>query len=487
MQLQPLFDDIVARHARVLVIGLGVTGIETARFLHSRGAVPVCIESKSLEEYRKGSRFAEAAEGLKSEGIELYFGVDLLKIRSLLKGSALCVISPGVPLSHPLLMEVQRKKIPVTSEFELGIELAGLPSVVVTGSNGKSTVVTLVDAMLKAAGFRSFLCGNIGRPVISQIGEAGRPVDDGKSFLVVEASSYQLESCESLKPKVGVFLNLSNNHLERHGSMEAYFEAKKNLFIRQDASDVAIVNTDDPYGARIPDASRAGVVGFGVWRSGDVGDFAQIQYDRPGGVDRVRLFIDGSEEEVFDCTRCQLVGRHTRYNVAAAVSAARSLGVGREIIENVLETFRPLEHRLEVVTERDSVIYINDSKSTTVASTCVAVETVLEYFPPKYLVLLIGGLAKRASWESMLKVLKENEARLRGIICFGKDGGMLRRELRRIKMEADECATMKEGVLKAMEIAHHNDVVLLSPGCASFDEFRDFEERGDTFRQIVGC
>ncbi len=488
MNLPKVFEDLVSKRAKVLVVGLGITGIETALFLHERRLQPVCVESKSADEYAKSSRFAGRLADLTAAKITVHFGVDQVKIRSIAREVSLCVISPGVPLSHPLLMEVQKKKIPVTGEFELGIELAGLPDIVVTGSNGKSTAVTLVDAMLKAGGRASFLCGNIGVPVIGQLAEILKSGSSGAAgdgrYLVVEASSYQLESCESLKPKVGAFLNLSTNHLERHGSMEAYFEAKKNLFVRQDSSDLAIVNMDDPYGERIADAVRSRIIGIGFGMPGAEMDFARIRYSRPEGIDRIILTMNG-EEEVFECGRSNLVGRHNRYNIAAAVAIARSLRVPAAAVQEVIDSSAPLAHRIEIVAEKNSVTYVNDSKSTTVASTCAAVETALEYFPPKHLVLLLGGLAKKSSWEPVLDVLKKNESRLRAVICFGKDGGMLKRELKRVKIESIECPGLSDAVRQSMNLARHNDLVLLSPGCASFDEFKDFEERGDTFRKLV--
>lgn len=492
MKLTSLFEDIVARNGKVLVIGLGITGIEAARFLHARGASPLCVESKSWDEYRASSKYVAQCEQLKAAGVPLNFGVGAVNIRRFLKDVSLCVVSPGVPLSHPLIIEVQKKKIRTTGEFEMGVELAGIPAVIVTGSNGKSTVVTLLHEFLSAAGKQSFLCGNIGEPVISQLPgiiERARSGETGERYLVVEASSYQLESCESLKPRVAVFLNLSNNHLERHGTMEAYFEAKRNGFIRQDEGDISIINTDDPYGVRLAAGLRSRIISFGFNLPPVEGqerndEYARIFYDRIAKVDRIQMRIEG-REETYDVSAAGLTGRHTRYNICAAVVAARAMGVSSETINSVIPRFQNLPHRIERVVESGGMLFINDSKSTTVASTCAAFLTVLEYFPPREIVLMIGGQAKKTSWEPLLRLLDEQRDRLRGVVCFGRDGGMLKRELKRVKIDGVETPNLKSAVERAREMATHGDVVLLSPGCASFDEFKDFEERGDSFKRLV--
>ncbi|MBN8548981.1 MAG: NAD-binding protein, partial [Deltaproteobacteria bacterium] len=247
MNARSTLQHIVAEKLRVLVVGLGISGIETARFLTRCGISTVAVERTDEARFLKTTKFSSALQELRQAGVELHFGVDGEGAAGLFDRVALAILSPGVSLETAMCGALKRHSIPFMSELELGLELFQLPYVVVTGSNGKTTTVTLLHELLRAAGFDSRLCGNVGVPVVADLTKEhvfSEPPKE-KRVLVVEASSYQLETCSSIKPKVAVLLNLSDNHLERHGTLQRYFEAKARAFANQDGNDFAVLNADD--------------------------------------------------------------------------------------------------------------------------------------------------------------------------------------------------------------------------------------------------
>jgi len=256
---------IIAEKRRILVVGLGISGIETAKFLVRCGINVVTIESTDEERYSKSSKFGNSLKELRDLGVECRFGVDGEGAATFLDAVDLAVLSPGVSLESAMCGTLKRHNIPFISELELGLELYRLPSVIVTGSNGKSTTVTLIHELLKSAGFESKLCGNVGIPVVADLTRehvCSAPAPS-KKVLVVEASSYQLETCRSVRPKVAVLLNISDNHLERHGTLQRYFDAKSRLFANQDRTDFAVLNCDDPIVFSLAERLAGQVVAFG--------------------------------------------------------------------------------------------------------------------------------------------------------------------------------------------------------------------------------
>ncbi len=495
MSFRSLIQELITRNSTVLVLGLGVSGIETAQFLHRIGLKARCIERTPEVEFRAKSKFARRVDEMKSAGVEFRFGVDGERVAEELAGVELCVVSPGVSLESAVVGALRRHGKKIVSELELGIELRSEVTAVVTGSNGKSTTVTLLHEMLSAGGIPTTLCGNIGTPVVTDITpeslqERRSDSANPSAWLVVEASSYQLEACQVLKPKIGVFLNLSDNHLERHGSMERYFAAKAQLFALQDQTDIAILNCDDLYTKRLVQSVSGTVATFGIGAAlSQSKHHAQIQFNPRGGQDEVSILI-GGVREVVSALGTRLIGLHNRYNIAAAALAARIAGVQSSTIQEVVRTFQPLEHRIEFVrggADGSGPLVINDSKATTVAAAAAAVQCVRESFPSQRLQLMIGGFAKAGSWDPLLNLLVQHSSSLLPVICFGKDGPLLASHCRERGVPWQIAPSVAGAVEASRTLANgSSDVVqLFSPGCASFDEFSDFEARGRCFKDLV--
>jgi UDP-N-acetylmuramoylalanine--D-glutamate ligase len=306
--------------------------------------------------------------------------------------------------------------------------------------------------------------------------------------LVVEASSYQLEGSAFLKPHVSVVLNISENHLERHGSLERYAAAKERALRLQTAEDVAVINGDDPMVVGMARRCRASKAVFGIAQEGDLSKlsstWAHISYlNNPYG----KILVSrGGELEEYLTDHVRLLGRHNRYNMAAAILVARHMGVPPEIVQAGLESFPPLEHRLEIIHNLGGQIVINDSKSTTVAATVAALSTVREHYPSARVALMIGGLSKAGSWEPLLsRISSRSGASGISVVCFGQDGALLASHCRAAGISHVVAPRLQEATTQALSMTLGGGVALLSPGCASFDEFKDFEHRGAAFKVLV--
>jgi UDP-N-acetylmuramoylalanine--D-glutamate ligase len=326
----------------------------------------------------------------------------------------------------------------------------------------------------------------VGTPVIANAELLSEAAEE-RSILVVEASSYQLEACTVLKPAVSVLLNVSENHLERHGSIERYAAAKSRVLRLQDTGDLAIANADDPVVREMARASRAIVAFFGGCEErllqGLSETWAQIsQVDNLAGI--IRVQINGGLEE-YSMRGVSLLGPHNRFNMAAAILATRRIGVPKERVQEALESFAPLEHRLEVCVRDVARTVINDSKSTTVAASVAALATVKQAFPEQPVALMLGGLSKAGSWKPLLDEVRKDKVIMLPVVCFGKDGPLLGSHCRAAGIEHVIVPSLQDAAAQGLELTNRGGVVLLSPGCASFDEFSDFEHRGREFKRYV--
>jgi UDP-N-acetylmuramoylalanine--D-glutamate ligase len=489
MDFRKLILQIKEEGSKVLVVGLGISGIETGLFLRRMDIPVIAVERENADRYKAKSKFGPSLSALESAGAKLHFGTDGEGIRPHLEGVKLAVLSPGVSLESAVAGTLKRAGVPFVSELELAIALLGWPCIAVTGSNGKTTTVSLIHAMLTASGMKATLCGNVGVPVISSV-QPEHLLSGAASeaqTLVVEASSYQLESCTVLRPKVGVLLDLSDNHLERHGSMQRYFDSKARMFQCQTAEDFAVINAEDTWSRGLQRSLPSKVALFGTppnvkssaWRS-----FTEVDPKTTSEI--LHVSIAGKEEQ-YSLERCRLLGAHNRANLAASALGARLMGATQSGVQRAIDDFVPLTHRLEPLGEVQGVLYINDSKSTTVAASVAALDTVLQAFPGRQVTLMIGGLAKAGSWEPLFTLIERHKSSLRPILCFGQDARILANHCKAHTVPHQVADTLQSGVELAARQAKPNELVLLSPGCASFDQFTDFEQRGDVFKSLVAA
>ncbi len=491
MKFKSYIEKLVVDRKNVLVVGLGISGVASAGFFRRLGIGVLVVEKMREDDFNARGKYLDQVRELRASGVKVYFGVDGVDVLRFLDSVGLVVVSPGISHRSPVYQALQGAGVKLVTEFELGIELyrelRGARSIVVTGSNGKSTTVSIIEHVLKHAGIPSHLCGNIGTPVVSELGLEdfkGGKISE-KVALVVEASSYQLEGCTELKPNIGVLLNVSDNHLERHGNMENYLAAKENLFMRQDGNDIAILNNDDKLVSEVAARVKSAVFYFGrngPQASGKMGAF--FDYEPSEARDQLVLSL-GDGKEILDLSDLKLPGTHNRYNAAAAVLSLRLQGVALDCIVSGLPSFMPLEHRIEYVRSAHECLVFNDSKATTVAATVAAFNCIKESFPDKRITLMIGGEAKEGSWLPLMTILKESLGRINPVVCFGRDGEMLFVKCIGTGLAAEKFGTLKGATSYILEKSLPSDVVLFSPGCASFDEFLDFEDRGRKFKMWV--
>jgi UDP-N-acetylmuramoylalanine--D-glutamate ligase len=437
-----------------LVVGAGRSGLAAARLLHGRGLDVLVCDAMPRE------RAAEAAASLESLGVTAHWGRD---DEGLLDGRDAVVWSPGIPHTHRLATAARSRGIPVLAELELGYRSSRAPFVCVTGTNGKSTTTDLIGALIRAAGREVEVCGNIGRAVC----EVAERVGPG-GFLVVEVSSFQLETVDALEPHVAVWLNLTPDHLDRHGDLDTYGALKQRLFARQTAADHAVWNADDT-GVMERRAGRARTLLFSVRREVEEGAFA-----RDG---RVWLARGRGAAPLMDAREIRLRGPHNLSNVLAALAATLPLQIPSAVLSETLRDYPGLEHRLEPVATIDGVEFVNDSKATNVASLAVALES---FELP--VVLIAGGRDKGQDFAPLAPLVRE---RVREAVLIGEGAAGMAAAWAGATCSRAE--TLAAAVERAFEVARQGgaDVVLLSPGCASFDMFTDYEDRGRRFKAEV--
>ena len=445
--------SIELRKMRVLVVGLARTGVATALFCAKHNAIVTATD------VRPESDLGEIPAKLREAGVTLELGGH--SERTYL-AQDLIIPSPGVPADDDLLVKARTKKITVWSEIELAYRFLEGELIGITGSNGKTTTTTLVHHILKAAGKNAILAGNVGTALISCVEQM-----NAQTWSVVELSSFQLELTDQFRPDIGVFLNLTPDHLDRHKTMEAYAAAKKRVFEKQTELDAAVLNADDtPTAALAPRKPQV----FWFSRKKDVAQGACLR-----GEDIV-ITHRGKDEFVMKVSEIPLAGSHNVENVLAAVMAARLANVDAPTIASAVRAFAGVEHRLEFVAEIAGVRYFNDSKATNVDATLKA----LDAFPARILVIL-GGKDKGSDYTVLQKPLRE-KAMLALLIGAAAD----KIELQIAGSVAIERAgTMEKAVETASQAARPGDVVLLAPACASFDQFENYEHRGRVFKELV--
>jgi UDP-N-acetylmuramoylalanine--D-glutamate ligase len=448
---------------RVLVVGLGKSGVASALFLKAHGARVTVSDTKSGDELRN------EIPALLDHGITVETGGHGERT---FRGQDLIVVSPGVPVDAPLLVQARAMGEAVIGEIELAAQFLPGPIVAITGSNGKTTTTTLAGEIMTAGGLPTLVGGNIGTPAIS-LAERAKP----EIVIVLEVSSFQLETIQAFRPKVAVVLNVTPDHLDRHGTFEAYVDAKARIFENQRGDDFAVLNQDDPACLKMAARTRAQVFWFSRQK-----EVKQGAWVREGNI----LFRDARAEaktpqrEIMLVSEIPLKGAHNLENVLAAVCAGALMGCAPEKIRHAVREFKAVEHRLEFVATIRGVDYYNDSKATNVDATIKA----LESFPAN-IHLILGGKDKGSDYSVLNELLRQ---RVKRVYTIGAAAGKIESQIVSSKgggVEVVHAETLENAVRKANAAAEPGDVVLLAPACASFDQFKNYEQRGQAFKEIV--
>jgi UDP-N-acetylmuramoylalanine--D-glutamate ligase len=446
-------------------VGFGLSGVAVARYMVKQGARVTVTDMKQKSELTDS---VNACADLK---IEYELGKHNPKSFHM---AELIVVSPGVPLNIKPLEEAREKQIPITSEVELAAQALKEPLIAITGTNGKTTTTAMIGEMFAADDKPAYVGGNIGKPLLNYV------TDEGKAqFVVAELSSFQLDLTEKLTPACAVFTNLEEDHLDRYPDMMAYTASKKKLLKACDRNSFVILNHDDPNIQRFADESQGRQIWFTKKNPMEVGgtfaeNFCGVYWNAPKKQIVSRVV---GKEEVYDLAQFRLFGEHNRENLMAAICAARAMGVSPKAIQTVINTFKGVPHRLEFVRKKDGVFFFNDSKGTNVMSA----KRALASFTANPIILIAGGKDKGMDYTPLADLVKK---RVKILILLGEAKEKINRAIGDFA-ETYLVGTFEEAVLLAYQKSRSGDIILLSPGCSSFDMFRNFEERGDYFKKIV--
>ena len=439
---------------RVLVVGLGKSGVAAALFLQERGAQVTVSDNRTEEE------LGPEIPVLLDRGIAIEAGSHRERT---FRETDLIVVSPGVPSDAPLLVRARQLGVPVIGEIELASRFLQGKVLAITGSNGKTTTTALAGSVVAAGGQAVQVGGNIGTPATALIAES-----TAATWNVLEVSSFQLETIETFHPAIAVVLNVTPDHLDRHRTLEAYIAAKARIFENQAESDFAILNADDEACVHMADATRASVYWFSRRLEVQRGAFVRdgwICYAAAGGEERV-MPVD----EIF------LKGAHNLENVLAAACAGRLTGASPEQVRQAVRAFRAVEHRLEFVATINGVDYFNDSKATNIDATQKALEAFAGGIH-----LILGGKHKGSPYSPLAGLIRE---RVKRVYTIGAAASLIQEDLQGT-VEMLPAGTLEAAVRRASESARPGDVVLLSPACASYDQFPSYEHRGRQFKEVV--
>ncbi|MFZ5944150.1 MAG: UDP-N-acetylmuramoyl-L-alanine--D-glutamate ligase [Bacillota bacterium] len=441
---------------KVLIMGAARSGIAASKFLANKGA------KVTLTDIKEPSAMKQVEQEITSLGIQTLWGVQP-EINQLLPD--LIIVSPGIPINIRPLVEANIKGIPVIGEIELAYRYSSAPFIAVTGTNGKTTTTALIGQIFKDAQKKVIIGGNIGLPLINYVEDI-----TAKDLIVAEVSSFQLETIDKFKPRVAVFLNLTPDHLDRHGTMDNYRAVKARIFKNQTEEDFLILNFDDPLVKELAHGAKSHVIFFSRRNKLEEGVYLADN----------QIVIDIGEGPVVICSRDQvsIKGNHNLENAMAAVAAGYLLGLEPEEISTSLINFPGVPHRLELVAEINGVKFVNDSKGTNPDASIKALEA---YNDP--IILIAGGKNKGSDFRELAAKIKES---VKQVILVGEAAAELKKAM------ADEgfkniylAESFADAVQTAYHFAQKGDLVLLSPACSSYDMFNNFEHRGDVFKELV--
>lgn len=438
---------------KVLVVGLARSGMAAIKVLHKLGADIVLSERKPAEELKELATLKELGVTIVDQSMEVFD-----------QHYDLCVKNPGVPYRSPFMEALAQHGVPVITEIELAFQVAKPQHyIAITGTNGKTTTTTLVYEILNAAfPGKAHLCGNIGIPLCEIVMEEGL-MEESDHYIALEISNYQLVNIDRFRPDVATIINLTPDHVDFMGSLEAYYKSKTEVYRNMKPEDTFILNADDPVLAEYVEKYPVPAT---------VKSFSLDNTDTDNYVKDGQLFV--GDEPVLPLTSIRLPGKHNLQNVMIAVSVAKVLGISNETIQEVVEGFTGVEHRIEFVRELDGVRYYNDSKGTNTDATVTALKAF-----DKGVILLLGGFEKGLPMDDV----KAHLGCVKKVIGFGACGPRLVADT--VGDDGIVVTTLDEAVAEAVKIAEPGDTVLLSPTTSSFDQYTCFEERGDHFKKLV--
>ena len=438
---------------KVLVVGLARSGMAAIKVLHELGADIVLSERKPAEELKELATLKELGVTIVGQDMEVFD-----------QKYDLCVKNPGVPYRSPFMEALALHGVPVITEIELAFQVAKPQHyIAITGTNGKTTTTTLVYEILnKAFPGKAHLCGNIGIPLCEIVMEEGL-MEESDHYIALEISNYQLVNIDRFRPDVATIINLTPDHVDFMGSLEAYYKSKTEVYRNMTPKDTFLLNADDPVLAEYVEKYPVPAT---------VRSFSLDRTDTDNCVKDGQLYV--GDEPVLSLTSIRLPGKHNLQNVMIAVSAAKVLGISNETIQEVVEGFTGVEHRIEFVREKDGVRYYNDSKGTNTDATVTALKAF-----DKGVILLIGGFEKGLPMDDV----KAHLGCVKKVIGYGACGPRLVADT--VGADGIVVTTLDEAVAEAVKIAGPGDTVLLSPTTSSFDQYTCFEERGDHFKKLV--
>ena len=435
----------------VLVLGMAKSGYAASQLLKKLGAIVTVNDRTPFEQN-------EIAQKLKNEGFNVVCGEHPL---SLLENDLYCIVkNPGIPYSNPLLIEAENRNIPIYTEVELAYLISEAPFIGITGSNGKTTTTTLALNILEQGNKQPLVAGNIGT-VACEVAEKAT----SENIIVTELSSFQLMGIEEFKPKISLVTNIFEAHLDYHGTKEEYVKAKANIFKNQTEDDFAIVNFDDENVMAMVEHSKATIIPFSSTKVVEEG-----AYVKEGS-------IYFKQQKVIEVEKIVLPGKHNLENILAAVAIAKLLDVDHAAIEQVLTTFTGVEHRLQYVTEINERKFYNDSKATNILATQKAISSF-----QKPVILIAGGLDRGNDFDDLIPYFNN----VKNMITYGQTRDKLIDSAKKAGMKAVKSVdNVEDAVNEAFAHSEVGDIILLSPACASWDQFKTFEERGNKFIQAV--
>jgi UDP-N-acetylmuramoylalanine--D-glutamate ligase len=441
---------------RVLVVGLGKSGVASALFLKARGARVTVSDTKTEQE------LAAEIPVLLDQGIAVETGGHGERT---FREQDLIVVSPGVPVDASTLNQARALGCPVIGEIELAYRFFRAPVIAITGSNGKTTTTALTGDVLKTAGFPTEVGGNIGTPAVMLV---DRAIPEG--VVVLEVSSFQLETIATFRPKIAVILNITPDHLDRHRTFDVYVDMKARVLANQTPDDYAVLNADDPAAAGLASRVRSPLYWFS--RKKEVEQGAWV---RDGNI----LFRDNKGQvEVMLTSEIKLKGAHNVENALAAITAGMILGAKPGLVRQAVAQFKAVEHRIEYVATIGGVEYYNDSKATNVDATIKALESF-----PAGIHLILGGKDKGSDYSVLNDLLRQ---RVKRVYTIGAAAGKIESQIQGAA-EIVQAETLERAIRRAASLAEPGEVVLLAPACASFDQFQNYEHRGRVFKEVVNA